>query len=128
MPLTAADKVEIVELMARFCHAYDVRDGAAFADALTDAGVFDGRRAHRSGRDALTKQPEGLPDHMRGMQIWTSNHVIEGDGDSAQLTCYFIVFLRGRELRAEGKGTYRCGLRKHDSKWLFSHVETFLDG
>ncbi len=128
MPLTAADKVEIVELMARFCQTYDARDGPAFADTFTDDGVFEGRRGHRRGRDALTQQPESLPDHMRGMRIWTSNHVLEGDGDSAQLSCYFMVLLRGRELKVEGKGTYRCALRRHDGKWLFSRVETLLDG
>ncbi len=128
MALTPGDKVEIIELMARMCQAYDDRTGAAFADTFTDDGVFEGRRAHRQGRTALMLQPESLPDHMRGMRIWTSNYVIDGDADTARLTCYFIVFLRGRDLQAEGKGAYHCTLRNVDGKWLFTSVQTQMDG
>jgi ketosteroid isomerase-like protein len=128
MALTADDRVEILDLMARFCQAYDSRDGPAWADTFTDDGLFQGRRQERHGRRQLERQPDSLPEHMRGMRIWTTNHVIDGDGDSARLTCYFLVLLRGREFKTEGKGTYQCELRKVDGSWRFSSVRTALDG
>jgi hypothetical protein len=60
------------------------------------------------------------------MQIWTSNHVIDGNGDEGRLTCYFLVLLSGRPFRTEGKGTYRCTLRRVAGAWRFREVHTSL--
>ena len=53
MSLTAADKVEITELIARYMHALDSRDGEALAASFTQDGVLDTGSDRIVGRQAL---------------------------------------------------------------------------
>ena len=50
MPLTDADRREIVELVARYSWALDIdRDAAAVADTFQEDGVFVSARGRREG-------------------------------------------------------------------------------
>ena len=40
MPLTAGDRMEMIELVARYNHAIDSRDAEAWADTFTEDGRF----------------------------------------------------------------------------------------
>ena len=40
MPLSLADRVEILELLGRYAHAIDSGDGEAYAGCFTDDGVI----------------------------------------------------------------------------------------
>ena len=54
MPLTAEDREEMIELVARYNHAIDSRDAEAWADTFTEDGRFYVPPKHDvRGREAL---------------------------------------------------------------------------
>ena len=55
MPLTTADTLEILDLIARYNHAIDSDDGEAYADTYTDDGVFQYPRGSARGRRELAE-------------------------------------------------------------------------
>ena len=57
MPLTTADRLEILELLGRYAHAIDSGDGEAYADCFTDDGVIELRRAGLARPGAGRPQP-----------------------------------------------------------------------
>ena len=54
MPLTAEDRMEMIELVGRYNHAIDRRDAEAWADTFTEDGRFHAPPNHDiRGREAL---------------------------------------------------------------------------
>ena len=115
MPLTLEDRLEITELVARYNQAIDTRDGAGYAETFTDGGVFQiaGQQEVR-GRERLMRMIERLdPPNSRH---WVNNMVIDGDGDTATMTCYLAVL---RDLRITNMGFYVNALKKVEGAWKF---------
>jgi ketosteroid isomerase-like protein len=53
MTLSAADRLEILDVISRADWAASRRDAAAYADLFTDDVVLDGAQGHHAGQDAL---------------------------------------------------------------------------
>ena len=89
MPLSAEDRLAIMETLSRYNQAIDnfLADPAdAWADCFTDDGTF--RAVTRSGARAADRFPEGMREAAK-------------PGDSAQSDPESLISLRGREqLRA----------------------------
>jgi hypothetical protein len=129
MPLTTEDRLEILDLAARYSHATDRRDGEALADTFTDDGIFEGpglpeprqgRAAHIASTSA--PRPPGIV-----MRHFISNPVIEGDGDSATMKLYVEV----KNLAADGKpmlvGCYFDDLKRVNGAWKFAKRRVEVD-
>lgn len=128
MPLTTEDRLEILDLAARYSHATDHSDGEALADTFTEDGIFEiaggeprqGRAAHIEA--ASTPRPAGLV-----MRHFISNPVIEGDGDTATMKLYVEV----KNVAAEGKpmlvGCYYDDLRRENGAWKFAKRRVEVD-
>jgi uncharacterized protein (TIGR02246 family) len=119
MALSAEDRVEIMQLVARYNQAADARDSAAWADTFTEDGVFikDGRPEVK-GRSALAKNIRDLPP--TNSRHWTLNLVIDGDEDRASMQADFALLC---ENRIEYTGRYANSLRKVDGRWKFERRE-----
>lgn len=119
MALSVEDRLDILELVARYNHAIDSGNGKAWADTFTEDGVFETARGKTEGRDALQKFVEGMAANMPGIRHWNNNHVIEGDGDKATHTCYLML------LRPEADpaftSRYEDSLVKVNGQWKFAH-------
>jgi len=115
MPLTLEDRQEITELVARYNQAIDGRDAAGYADTFVEDGVFqiEGQQEIK-GRERLARMIErlGAPSSRH----WVNSIVIDGDGDSATMSCYLMVL---RDLRITNMGFYRNTLEKVDGRWKF---------
>ena len=116
MPLTAEDRMEMIELVATYNHAIDSRDAEAWADTFTADGRFYAPPNHDiRGREALIAfiRSFGPP----GGHHWTTNFLIEGDGDDA-IMLVESIFVRGNEVG--GRGQYRNTMKRIDGKWKFA--------
>lgn len=119
MALSAQDRVEIMQLVARYNRAADARDAEAWADTFTEDGVFiKDARPEVKGRTALAKNIRDLPP--TNSRHWTLNLVIEGDEDRADVQADFALLC---ENRIEYTGRYANSLRKVDGRWKFERRE-----
>ena len=124
MPLSSADKLEIQELIARYNHAVDSGDTAAYAATFTEDGSFGGSRDVVEGRENLAS----MAARAGGGRHWTANHIIEGSGDAATLRCYVMVTRTQDGTQINSTGLYTDELRKVDGAWLFSKRRVAMDG
>jgi uncharacterized protein (TIGR02246 family) len=125
MALTAEDRVEMIELVARYNQAIDARDGEAWAGTFTDDGVFQiDDRPEVRGREALVQMVRDLdPSNARH---WATNFIIEGDGEggTATMRAYFALL---RENQVVATGTYVNELTKVDGAWRFARRHYISD-
>jgi uncharacterized protein (TIGR02246 family) len=109
------DRFEIHELVARYNQALDSGDGEAYADTFVEDGVFQiAGQPEIRGRDRLMTMASRSGG--RGSKHWVTNIVIDGDGDSATMTCYLAVL---RNLQITHMGRYENTLAKVDGVWKF---------
>jgi uncharacterized protein (TIGR02246 family) len=135
MPLTDADRSEIVELVARYNWALDItRDPEAVADCFTDDGVFvSGNGSGGRTRAGLVEYFGGGGERLRPgdapvLRHWTTNHLVEGDGDEATHSAYILLIALGEAgARVDRTGVYRDRLRRVDGRWLFAERQVSID-
>ena len=123
-PMTAQDYFEIQQLYARYNHAIDSGNGAAYADTFTPDGVFNGN----AGRDALVKfVNETWVGKMNGAtrQHWNTNLMITGDSKQAKGSVYLmIVDLATKPASVMTMAMYDDELVKTPKGWLFTKRQT----
>lgn len=136
MPLSAADRLAILELLARYAHAIDSGDGEAYADCFTADGAIELRRAGLlvRGRDALARfaredaARSGPARHLSNSPVIES---VAGDPDRARMRVYLLRLYRDRppdDRRGLGPaGCYRDALRRSGGRWRFERREVFID-
>ncbi len=120
MALDAADKMEILELAARYNHAIDFGDGEAWAGTFTEDGVFNGGPQPVTGHVALAQFVAGFGQQMNGARHWTNNHIVDGDGDSATHSCYLNLVQTKDGGSSIITGIYNDKLAKVDGQWRFT--------
>lgn len=77
-------KLEIAELLTKYCIAVDDRDMAALADCFTEDGQLVGKdgRYPGIGRDQVMARYRSRFASLGPTCHWTHNHIITVDGDS----------------------------------------------
>lgn len=121
MMLTASDRLDILDLLARVGSAATRRDAEAYVGFFTDRAVLHGAKGEESGKDALRHgvdrvwQAEGTASvHL------TLNAVInaiEGSSSRAVATSRLVI-LRGSDLTIAGAWTIVERVVKVDGHWL----------
>jgi ketosteroid isomerase-like protein len=128
MGLTTEDRLAILDLIARYNHAYDQGDGEAYADTWTEDGVFEGARTAR-GRAELQAMPQSSAERGWSVRHWTANPVIDGDGDEATMRLYLTVLrIDADGHRIDQTGIYTDRLRRVQGSWKFVHRHLTPDG
>lgn len=122
MPLSVADRIEIQELLARYNHAIDSGDAAAWAAAFVADGAFTSGGRTRTGTQELQAFAADFAARMPGSRHWVNNMVIDGDGDQATMRCYLQLFKTGSGGPATlvTTATYQDTLRRVDGAWRFA--------
>ena len=123
MALSLEDRLAILDLAARYSHAWDYGAVDAWVGTFTADGLItDGERTFR-GIEELRSFAKGhagsdLPDRH-----WTSNHVITGDGETATHSCYILIVKVTETPTLIAAGIYRDQLQKVDGEWRFVRRE-----
>lgn len=126
MPLSTADRLAIVDLAARYNHAFDSQNSDAWADTFTADGVFESPGGRATGREELrayNANREGATDRRH----WIDNVTIEGDGETAQLRCYLLLIDITQGGAPVATGRYDDDLARVDGAWKFTHRRVSVD-
>ena len=127
--LTAADRVEILDLAGRYSHGIDLKDAAAWEGVFTEDGVMElvsqgieitGEALHAMGTgntDASGPQSRHTP----------TTFVIEGAGDEATMRSYVSVVGTGEAASIVFQGRYEDELRRVDGQWRIAHRRIYTD-
>ena len=119
MPLSTEDRLEIMDLAARYNHAIDFGDAGAWAATFTADGSFEMPGRALSGAAELEAFAKQFAETQSGTRHWTNNLLIEGDGDRATLRCYLCLQKNGSG-EPVTTGFYTDELRKVDGHWRFA--------
>lgn len=124
---SAEDRLDIVELMARYAWAYDTSDAAAFADTFTADGVLE-----IFGR-VVVSSPAMVPAfletarQMRGDHTWqhlTDHHVFRDyDGKSCTVCSYYLMpqgDANGGNGTVRAMGYYISRCVRRNGEWRFA--------
>jgi ketosteroid isomerase-like protein len=151
-----SDRRDVQEVLARYVRAADHRDGGAMASLFVDDAVVEiyynnagvpEKIAELNGASAIGAAVAGLmkPHPPRGWSHHTTHdHIINVDGDQADIDAQFIVFNTVGDLRpddgwpagasgAQGTitpielGYYRPRLQRVDGTWKIVHHEIVHD-
>ena len=118
MPLGPVDKLEILDLLARYNHALDAGDVASWVrlwagerSLTVSAGTF-------VGEEQLAAFASGFHETYPGARHHCSNLVIDGDDDHAQVRCYLVVIDTAGEPSVLATGRYDDQLLEEDQQML----------
>jgi uncharacterized protein (TIGR02246 family) len=123
MPLSFADKAEIIELHARYNRSIDTGDAEAWAACFTPDGAFDAPSRPSQGTDELIEFVRIYHERpaSQGAVHWNSHPIVDGDGDVATAHVDFVVVRADHDGGAiVSTGTYASTLRKLHGRWLFA--------
>ncbi len=122
MALSADDRLEILELAARYNFAIDHWLPEEFADTFTDDGIFRGGSAVRAqGRAGLIAYAQQRAAQGRPLRHFTSNAIIDGDGNEARLRLYLVAYDISDGIGPPYvMGTYDDRVVKVNGKWKFA--------
>ena len=124
MAMSADDRLDILDLFARYAWAYDCGDAEAYAATFTHDAVLSDEKGFRAdGREAIGQGIKTYFD-LRGDSVWQhhNDHLrIEGDGSACVVHSYWAVI----EHRVDGGfgvgslGWYISDCVRTDEGWRF---------
>lgn len=111
---------EVIEALAAFARATDVRDWTEMSSSLTE----DVQGYGAQGRDAVVAQMRRFLGGVGPSQHLLGNHRVEIDGDTARVACYGRVHHVGSGPMAgssyECLGDYADTWVQRDGRWLLA--------
>jgi uncharacterized protein (TIGR02246 family) len=118
--LRAADRLEIIELGARFDNGLDGENLDRFLSVFTPDGVLAGFWGEAKGPEAIAGAFHFmLSTFAKNRRHVVSNHEVEVDGDRATMFSYMVVFDRATN-GSIGSATFTDELVRLDEGWRFA--------
>lgn len=131
MPVSVEDRAEILDLAARYCHAFDLGDPNAWVECFSDDGVFEtpggeAVKGHKELREFVEyfQFPQKLPAPMRHMPTAIA---VDGDAVHATMRCYFSGWMLVNPPMMLCIGRLEDQLKKIDGRWKFTRRREILD-
>ena len=120
MPLTTQDKLDIMELAARYSFTIDQRMAEEWADCFTEDGeMLSGNGRRVAGRAAFLEHMRKAKEAGKQVRHWGCNHIVEGDGDTARLRMYLMAVDISDGIRPYVIGDYDDTVVRVNGKWKF---------
>ncbi len=117
MELTALDKLEIMELAARFEMSLDKEDVKNYLATFAEDGALQGFWGIAKGKEELSQGFYAMLDSFaRGKRHCSSNAIVQGNSDEATMESYLTVVNR-KDLNRAGSAFVKDRVRKIDGKW-----------
>ncbi|WP_017297169.1 nuclear transport factor 2 family protein [Nodosilinea nodulosa] len=127
MNLTASDKLEVMELAARFEMALDKEDVENYLAIFAEDGSVQGFWGTAIGKEQLQQGFYAMLDTFaRGRRHCTTNAIIRGDSSEAIMESYLLVFNREDLLRF-GSAFVTDRAVKKDGKWYLASRQVDVD-
>ena len=126
--LTADDRLEIQELIARYSTYEDTGDADAIAALFTDDGsTVSSRGVSIVGRSAIAEAARRRwekPEVHREVH-WATNIIVEPNAEGAQARSYHMILVveEERAIRVRGLAAKLDRLRQENGRWLFVQRE-----
>lgn len=133
MELTADDRLSIIDLCGRACHALDFNDPDGFASLFAPGGAYQRQASGRAGGQIIFRhegheQLRAFATKMASMRggltrHWTANIVVSPTGTGARATSHTMLVANDAESRTAGivvTGTYQDVFEKTNSGWRFA--------
>ena len=122
------DKLEIIEVTARYALAMDEHNTEAWLKTWCADGKWEGALGTYVGTPNLPNLLRDLGERNDGRRHIITNHVIDfGSPTEASQTCYMQIVAYKGGCRLVGTAVYRDQLRKIDGRWLFVHRRMTID-
>ena len=125
MTLSVADRLEILDLYARYTHAIDRHGGEAWVDCFTPDGSLEipYRSQHTTGHDAFMAVADAYGVRSGGYtRHVTTNIALRSEGDVVAGEAYLLM-VRGGWSEAlphiEMTGRYDDEIVQHEGRWVF---------
>jgi 3-phenylpropionate/cinnamic acid dioxygenase small subunit len=115
-----ADRDDIRQVLARYCHLLDGRKIDAWSELFTEDCALEIAGMRRfEGREGVLAFAAGLPapDGPSPSRHYIANELIEVDGDHATAECYLLLLSVEPQLALSGAGRYVDRLRRDDDQW-----------
>lgn len=120
------DRLAISDLLVEFARRLDGKDWDAYAATFTEDGVFELPWESRVGREEIAAGAAADLSQFELMQHYSTNHVIEIDGDKAHSRSYLLAVhvpdTSKPERHADAGGWYDCECARTSDGWRFTHV------
>ena len=127
MSIPADDRSAILELAARYIHAFDRADYRAWGECFSDDAIFEPAPGVRVvGREALRKYAESL-DTTTPSRHAPATIRIRGDGKSATMRSYFTLMPLDDPANFNAIGRYEDRLAKINGEWKLSERRVITD-
>ncbi|MBI5444066.1 MAG: nuclear transport factor 2 family protein [Deltaproteobacteria bacterium] len=124
-----AEKLAILEVLARYALTIDVGDVEAFAEIFAEDGawVWEEGGLVFQGRSELKELAAAVSQHLPGGQHLMTNHVVEVNGSRAEARCQFAVLLsRPERVYVTLVGEYRDLLEKRQGRWFLGRRQALV--
>lgn len=132
MALSAEERLEILDLYARYCHAVDYNQHDDWAACIAVGGTlrFDipGGGPNLEGPDSFREYSHAGAERLRNVRHWTTNYVIDETAEGARGACYLALFDVTKTPRTVSlSGRYEDTLVKEGGRWKFKSRLLHLD-
>lgn len=134
MALITEDRLDVMDLVARYAECVDSGDAAGYAALFTPDGVVEHSAGSVRGRAEVQAWVEGLVRENRVGKASRLKHimglpVIRGDGDRATARTYVTIprHMDSGEIVIRLAGTYFDDCVKQDGAWLIAKRVIDLD-
>jgi ketosteroid isomerase-like protein len=134
MALITEDRLDVMDLVARYAECVDSGDAAGYAALFTSDGVVEHSAGSVRGRAEVQAWVEGLVRENRVGKTSRLKHimglpVIRGDGDRATARTYVTIprHMDSGEIVIRLAGTYFDDCVKLNGEWLFAKRRIDLD-
>jgi uncharacterized protein (TIGR02246 family) len=122
--LTAEDRLDIIDLLARYAWAIDTGDVEGYVACFTSDAVVSMRGAINTGHEAIRAYVTSVVTRPEfpGRQHHHGEVRIEGDGERCRVKSYSTISQRfeGGETKVMFAGQYRDVVVKQGGRWLFA--------
>jgi SnoaL-like domain len=127
MELTASDKLEIMELAARFEMALDKEEVENYLAIFVKDGSVQVFWGTAIGKEQLRQGFYAMLDTFaRSRRHCTTNAIIQGDGSEAVMESYLLVFNR-EDLHRIGSAFVSDRARKIEGQWYLASRQIDVD-
>jgi hypothetical protein len=135
MALTAQDRLEIMDVLAKYCLALDDSDIDTYVTLWADDAVFEHLGGKSVGRDEIRARGRflidsgragGTPAHLRH---FVGLPLLGGDGDRATAVTLSVIldYDPEKKIRVPLVGSYTDEFTKKDGRWRIQHRVTRAD-